>query len=258
MISDNAKTFKCAAQELSQLFESITIHQQLSDYGTKWKFIPNRAPWYGGFWERLIGLTKNSLKKILGRAQIHQDMLHTIVTEIECVLNDRPLTYISTDPMDPEPLTPSHLLYGRRIKSLPYPLSENGETVKTLTNKQLVKRTQLQQDIIQRFWTRWKHEYLTSLREFHKAYGDNRQRIKIGDIVQIHEDSPKLTWMIGKVEDLTQGGDGLVRSATIRTKNGLTNRPIVKLYPLEINSNSDNEGCIPRRSVRIWNQTERH
>ena len=41
--------------------------------------------------------------------------LQTIIVEVEAMLNDHPLTYISSDISDPEPLTPAHLLYGRRI-----------------------------------------------------------------------------------------------------------------------------------------------
>ena len=256
IISDNASTFKCAAADILQLFESTGVHEKLAEYGTKWKFIPNRAPWYGGWWERLIGLTKNSLKTILGRANIELDKLSTIVTEIECTLNDRPLTYISTDLKDPEPLTPSHLLYGRRLNSLPYPiLQTNGEQIRTMTNSQLIRKTQHQQDVLQRFWVRWRKEYLTSLREFHKAYGDNRQKISVGDFVQIHEDSPRISWKIGLIEDLVRGGDGLVRSATVRTKYGLTNRPIVKLYPLEVNANQSSTEFVPRRSERLQKRT---
>ncbi|VDI32061.1 Hypothetical predicted protein, partial [Mytilus galloprovincialis] len=64
--------------------------------------------------ERLIGLTKNCIKKVLGRALVTFRVLETIVIEIEAILNDRPLTHVSTDLTDDEPLTPSHLLYGRR------------------------------------------------------------------------------------------------------------------------------------------------
>ena len=78
--------------------------------------MPKRAPWYGGWWERLIALTKNCIKKTLRRAFINLELLKTIVTEVESVLNDRLLPYVSTDPLDSDPLTPSHLLYGRRIR----------------------------------------------------------------------------------------------------------------------------------------------
>jgi hypothetical protein len=44
-------------------------------------------------------------------------------------------------------------------------------------------------------------------------------------------------WRLALVEKLNTGNDGLVRSACIKTSTGRTSRPIVKLYPLEVNSN---------------------
>ena len=120
MISDNATTYTAAANHLRKLFNSPAVLEALSRKGTEWRFIPARAPWYGGFWERLIGLTKTSLEKILGRRFVSMETLQTIVTEIEAVLNDRPLTHVSSNLHDLEPLTPSHLLYGRKMTSLPY------------------------------------------------------------------------------------------------------------------------------------------
>ena len=61
---------------------------QLNQYSCEWKFIPARAPWYGGFWERLIGLTKSALRKVLGRAQLSYLQLQTVLTEVEAILND--------------------------------------------------------------------------------------------------------------------------------------------------------------------------
>ena len=88
--------------------------------GVEGRFITKRAPWHGGYWERLIGLTKAALKRVLGRAHINLITLQILVVEIENILNNRPLTYVSDDPNDMEPLTPSHLLYGRQITPLPY------------------------------------------------------------------------------------------------------------------------------------------
>ena len=84
----------------------------------QWKFIPYRAPWFAGWWERLILLTKNAIKKVLGRSFVNSDTLHTIITEVESTLNNRPLTYISKDIADPQPLTmltPSHQFCGKRL-----------------------------------------------------------------------------------------------------------------------------------------------
>ena len=36
------------------------------------------------------------------------------------------------------------------------------------------------------------------------------------------------------VEELLTGNDGLIRAAKLRTASGQTNRPITRLYPLEV------------------------
>jgi hypothetical protein len=78
-----------------------------------WKFIPKGAPWHGGFWERLI-LTITTLRKVLGKALVREPVLRTVLCETEATINDRRITSISSDVKDPQPLTPSLLLNGRR------------------------------------------------------------------------------------------------------------------------------------------------
>ena len=119
MLSDNASTYKAAANKLEKLINSDKMSESLCTMGIKWQFIPKRAPWYGGFWERLIGLTKTALRKILGTAIVTLPILQTLIVEIEAVLNDRPLTYVSSDLNDLEPLTPSHI-YFMEVASPPY------------------------------------------------------------------------------------------------------------------------------------------
>ena len=75
---------------------SKTVQEELTDKGTEWRFIVKRAPWYGGLWERLVGLTKTAVKKVLGRSYVDFQTLATVVTEIEAILNDRPLTYLNS------------------------------------------------------------------------------------------------------------------------------------------------------------------
>lgn len=62
MISDNASTYLAMAEELRKLLESDTLKEALAYQNITWHFIPKRAPWYGGFWQHLIGLTKQAVK----------------------------------------------------------------------------------------------------------------------------------------------------------------------------------------------------
>jgi len=209
MISDNASTFLAAAEDLQRLFESETLQRELQRHNVTWRFIPKRAPWYGGFWERMVGLTKQAIKRTLGRAFVTLQQLENIATEIEAMLNDRPLTYVSSDLSDPEPFTPFHLLFGRRIHQVPHALNKlkeledptyvNGSDIREKVNKHSV--------LIEKFWSLWKTEYLTSLREFNKTCGHNDATIKVGDVVIVHDEKPRMQWKLALVDELIKGED---------------------------------------------------
>ena len=111
MISDNGKTFKAAAKVIEAIVSHEDVQQYLSGLGVQWVFNLPKAPWWGGFFERLIQSTKRCLRKIIGQASFSYDELLTTVIEVEGVLNSRPLSYVSVDDLD-EPLTPSHSLAG--------------------------------------------------------------------------------------------------------------------------------------------------
>ena len=87
-----------------------------------------KAPWWGGFYERMVKGVKRCLRKTLGNARLSYDELLTLVIEVEGTLNVRPLTYIYEESDLEEPLTPAHLMYGRRLTQLPpYPSVEEDE-----------------------------------------------------------------------------------------------------------------------------------
>ena len=66
--------------------------------------------------------------------------------------------------------------------------------------------------LIRHFWSHWKKEYLTSLREFNKlkVSESDKQIIRKVDVVIIHDDKPRLYWKLAIVENLIKGNDGLV------------------------------------------------
>ena len=75
-------------------------------------FNVERAPWWGCAFERIVKSTKRCLCKLIDRVYSSFDELVIVLAEIECVINSRPLTYVSAGDTE-EPLTPSHLLVGR-------------------------------------------------------------------------------------------------------------------------------------------------
>ena len=254
LLSDNASTYLAAAEELQKLLSSAALKEDLSRRGVEWRFIPKRAPWFGGFWERLIALTKSALKKVLGRTHATLESLQTIVVEVEAVLNNRPLTYVSSDVTDADPITPSHLLHGRPIVSLPHRDVQEDELDDPTYGEtsDIQTRAKIQSLLLHHFWNRWSKEYLTALREFHRVSGTNTQTVRVGDVVLIHDDTSRVHWRLAVIERLNKGADGLTRSADIRTSTGKTNRPIAKLYPLEVTTAE-----VPSRDIHCKSREEK-
>ena len=108
ILSDNATTFVAAAEFLKNIAESREVQEHLLDIKCSWKFIPARAPWFGAIWERLIGLVKACLKKVLGHALVTFGELTCILIGLEAIINDRPLGYDPGDLNQLETLTPNH------------------------------------------------------------------------------------------------------------------------------------------------------
>lgn len=108
-LSDNGKTFKAAAKYIKNVMKDGTVTKYLTGLGTEWMFNVERAPWWGGVFERMVQSTKHCLRKIVGRSLFSFDELVTVLAEIEAVINSRPLSYVTGGDIE-EPLTPSHLL----------------------------------------------------------------------------------------------------------------------------------------------------
>lgn len=244
LISDNAKTFKASSKEIEKLVKSPEVQRYLSNSRVTWKFIIEKAPWWGGFWERLIQSVKRSIKKTVGRTSLGYDELNTLVVEVESLINSRPLTYIYDDEESiSHPLTPSHLISGHRISAMP-----NDEYFEIMsTHNTLTRRQRHHKQLLQQFSKQWKREYLLSLRENSTArsVSGNRTAITVGDIVILKNDSTsRAFWKLGKVEQLIPGKDGKVRAAIVKVssgngKNQLLKRVIQHLIPIEVRSESN-------------------
>ena len=208
LLSDNAKTFKSAAKEVQLIERSEEVQWYLATRGVTWQFIIEKAPWQGGFWERLIQSTKRCLKKNLGQTSLTFEELGTILVEIEATLNNRPLTYMYDDEGISYLLTPSQLIYGRQINTTP-----NDRQFEIVSTQQaLTKKAKYQKRLLRQFVNRWKREYLLSIREGSRAiHGQECQHVAIGDIVILKEDGmPRLFWRLAKIQDLILSADGII------------------------------------------------
>ena len=57
----------------------------------EWKCSIAEAPWFAGFWERLVACVKNCLKKTIGRTTLRYNEMQTVLMEVEMILNPIPL-----------------------------------------------------------------------------------------------------------------------------------------------------------------------
>lgn len=254
LLSDNAKTFKGACKEICKLNRAPEVWQYLTNNRITWRFITEKAPWWGGFWERLVRSIKRPLKKTIGRTSLTYDELSTILIEVEGLINARPITYIFDDEESISyPLCPSHLIYGRRITAMPS--SEHYEVVSTYYS--LTKRARHQRKLLQQFTKQWRKEYLQSLREqSSKSNSSKNIDISVGDIVILKNDQTcRNFWKLAKIEQLLQGDDGVVRAVIVKVLGGkgndkvqLLRRSIEHLIPVEVKSSTTEINDAPTSS----------
>ena len=196
------------------------IQEYLSGVKVEWLFNLERAPWWGGVFERMVKMTKRCLKKMIGRARLTYEELNTVVIEVEAVINSRPLSYVTCDDFE-QPLTPAHLLTGAVfIQSLPDTVRyQDAEDDFEVTPDQLTKKLKYLNRIIDNFWKRWRTEYLSEVRDSHR-YGAKTSdvvSVNVGDVVLVHDDGkPRGHWKLAFIQKLIIGKDGRTRGAVLR------------------------------------------
>ena len=141
----------------------------------------------GGFYERLVGVLKNCLKKAVVKAKLNFEELHTVFVEIEKCVSSRPLTYLSEKHEDTG-ITPNHLIYGRDIDRNNKVQHEFNE----LSGNGFRKRQAYCQVIFKHFTKRFVKEYLLALQETYSCSSHKNRSAtcssKVGHLVLIKED----------------------------------------------------------------------
>ena len=136
-------------------------------------------------------------------------------------------------------LTPAHLIYGRRITTMPN--SQHYEIVSTYYS--LTRKARHQRKLLDQIVKQWRNEYLLALRDqaVTKSRGNRNPEIAVGDIVIIRNDQTKRNfWKLAIVEQLIRGEDGIARAAVVRVlrensnNSQLLRRSIQHLIPIEV------------------------
>lgn len=120
LMSDNACGFVAAKGLALDYF---------GDNSPEWRFIVPRAPWWGGWWERLIKPIKSAMKRSFGNRSLTRNELETSLFEIEACVNSRPLTLVGDEVDSAEYLMPSHFWVGRPLISGPANVESEGNRV---------------------------------------------------------------------------------------------------------------------------------
>ena len=227
--SDNGSNL-VGANELRLTVNKWNSCSKLSSFfllnSIEWVFNPPTASNFGGVWESLIGVFRRVFNSLsLSIKSFSLDSLATLFAEIEGILNSRPITKCSDDPLDSAPLTPNSiiLLNGTDFK----PLASSSARDYYLSRWKYVHH------ISDLFWKKWIKLYLPSLKIRHKWHTVERD-LKVGDLVLVMDMSmPRSLWPLALVQEVKLSRDCHVRSATVKTRSSVFVRPVNKLVLLE-------------------------
>lgn len=170
---------------------------------------------------------KRALSATLKARAPREETLRTALAEAEFTVNSRPLTHLSVDPRDEEPLTPNHFLLGsagRRPHLAIYGAAEEDACLR--------KQWRTGQQLADMFWRRWVREYLPTLAA-RKQWQQPAPPIQKDDLVLVIDPAlPRNSWPRGRVLDATPAPDGQVRTVKVKTSSGTYIRPAVKIAVL--------------------------
>ena len=231
--SDQGTNIVGAERELKKALDELdhnTIQRSVcrdfnADWIIQWKQNPPAASHMGGVWERQIRSVRSILSALMREHghTLEDESFRTLLTEVECIINSRPLTFPSSDPKDLDPLTPNHILTMKSRVVMPPP----GNFQKA--DLYLRKRWKRVQYLSNVFWSRWRKEYVQNLQQRVK-WNRPRRNFEKGDLVLIVDDrAPRNDWNMARVVDVHPDSNAQVRSVKVTTATTTLDRPIDKL-----------------------------
>uniref|UniRef100_A0A1I7W559 Integrase catalytic domain-containing protein n=1 Tax=Loa loa TaxID=7209 RepID=A0A1I7W559_LOALO len=252
VLSDNASQFQLVFKVIAEQNSNF-----LADRGMIWRNIIPKAPWRGGVYERIIGLTKQALKRAVGRKLLKEGEFITLIVEIEALLNTRPLTYVGFD--DYQVIRPIDFI--SPTSSLGIPIVSEDEEDEYVphpikTKDKLVEYWNNTLKTLDVFWKVWRDEYLTSLRERTQRevvcprLVENRKPRENEIVLLAEPNIPRGIWKLAKIVSLKEGRDGSIRRATVQLPNGRqVERSVNQLCPMEVNETCELDETESERSI---------
>lgn len=230
---DNGTNLVSGESELRksiQRWNQSKIGQHMTQHEIEWHFNQHYASHMGGAWERIIRSTRTILKALVKEQLLNDEQLLTLIAEVEKIMNDRPITQVSSDPNDPPALTPSMLLLMKSNCSIPQGVFRKEDVYAKRWWKQI-------QYLVNMFWRRWLREYLPALLTRQKWQRPTKD-LCIDDVVLVADENlPRGQWPFGRVINVNVVRNGRVRSCVIKSRNSHLVRPVTKLCLLENNEN---------------------
>ncbi len=227
--SDNGTNFvgaeKVLREEICRWNSKTTLNWMLQK-NIQWKFQPPVASHFGGCWERQIRTIRKVLSSLTNHQPLNDENLYTLFCEVESILNSIPLTSVSDDISDLEPLTPNHLLLARSGPTFPPGLFDKHDMYAKRKWKQI-------QYLSDNFWSRWKREYLSLLQERNKWKFPQRS-LQVGDLVLLMDQLlPRNQWSLGRIIHVYLDRHERVRVVDVRVNKVKGEpRPLVLKRPI--------------------------
>ena len=256
--SDNARSFIAGVDIMKEVFKASDFQEKFSKHNIKHIRIPAYSAWVGSTWERMIGVIKSCLYKVVGRSAIGYFKLLTILSDIENAVNSRPLTYRCSGDSSLEIITPNCFLKPQVENGLLFK-SENENLLASEPpgRKQIVKTLEHREYLLKQFKELWYQEYLVSLRETCKDLHqiDFENKIQINDVVLV-KGPPRQKrpfWHFGRVVELIPGYDHKVRAVKILKGDGATGtiatHSLKHIFPMELSLTHTHQAMEPQGSL---------
>ncbi|XP_068158249.1 uncharacterized protein, partial [Drosophila tropicalis] len=189
------------------------------------------APHFGGLWEASVKSAKTLALKNISNASLTFEELLTVFSDVEAILNSRPIAPTSDDPNDFNALTPGHLLIGTELTSVPESLLYHS-TDPPGKELRYLDRWQRETYLKQQFWTLWARDYVHNLQQRSKWIYE-KANVALGQLVIVHEDNVTAQhWPLARVVSVNAGPDDKIRVVELKTAKGIFKRPIHKIAPL--------------------------